>query len=110
MPDKGEVNTKPSVTIPDQVESLQTILERHAQGQPLAFKPNPVYLEELQIPDFKNMDLAEVDEYRRMYQQQIDDNLKKRAVLEVLMKNRKSDEDKPNQDPKADEKADNGGV
>ena len=55
---KGEINTKPSETIPDQSVTPQELLRRYATGQPLGFKAcTPVYDDdETDIPELYKMD------------------------------------------------------
>ena len=54
---KGEVNTKPSETIPDQSVTPQELLRRYATGQPLGFKTcTPIYDDDTEIPEFYKMD------------------------------------------------------
>lgn len=58
----GEEGGGISETVPDQSLTLRQLLTRYSQGQPVSgFEPT--YSEEF-IPDFRNMDLAEVQEYR----------------------------------------------
>lgn len=66
FPDEGEINIMPSKTIPDQSLSIPDILKRYAQG--LSFNGVQVgeYDEENpDLPDFKKMDLSEIDEFRK---------------------------------------------
>lgn len=55
----GEVNTLPSMTIPDQTMSIRTIVDRYTRGLPItAF--TPVYEgEDFYMPDPKTLDLVE---------------------------------------------------
>lgn len=61
----GEVNNKPSLTIPDQTLTLQQILERYAKGIGFAGSGGAVYDEDEggHIPDFRRMDLTEQHDY-----------------------------------------------
>lgn len=43
---KGEVNTNPSKTVPNQVEPLRTLLEKYSMGQPVGGWNNPIYQED----------------------------------------------------------------
>lgn len=59
-----EVNTLPSMTIPDQSLSVREIMDRYAKGYPLEGERTPIYEgEENDLPDLKHMDLAEKEEY-----------------------------------------------
>lgn len=58
----GEVNLDPSETRPDMAIPLKTLLDRHRRGIAVPLR-NPEYSDE-DFPDFKNMDLAELQEYR----------------------------------------------
>lgn len=54
-----EVNTLPSMTIPDQSMSVMELMTRHANGQPLTqHQPSP-FDGDLDFPDFSRMDLSE---------------------------------------------------
>lgn len=60
---KGEVNTLPSKTIPDQSMTIKQILERHSRGLPMLGQKVPMYddTEELTV-DPRTMDLTDVQE------------------------------------------------
>lgn len=60
----GEVNNEPSVTIPEQTMSLKEILARHARGLPTTGREPIYHGDEDYLPDFKKMDLAEIQEYK----------------------------------------------
>ena len=55
---KGETNTSPSETIPNQSVTPQELLRRYATGQPLGFKScTPIYDDDgTEIPEFYKMD------------------------------------------------------
>lgn len=62
---KGEVNTEPSMTVPDQAMTIKEILQRFAQGLPLEGARVEIYDEDDEVeglPDLSNMDLAEREE------------------------------------------------
>lgn len=64
--DKGEVNKGKSMTVPDQSLSINDILRRYAKG--LSFNGIKVgeYDEENpDLPDFRKMDLSEIDEFKK---------------------------------------------
>lgn len=69
----GEVNLFPSLTIPDQALGLGEILRRFAAGIPMDIGKIPVFDEENDLPDFRKMDLAEREEWRERFQQELDD-------------------------------------
>lgn len=56
----GEVNSEPSMTVPDQTMSLRTILDRHARGLPITgVNEQPTYNEDAEGIDLKSLDLSE---------------------------------------------------
>lgn len=59
-----EVPDKVSMTIPDQTLSIRDIMRRFAAGLPIDGEKVPIYDgEDSDMPDLKNMDLAERQEY-----------------------------------------------
>ena len=58
---KGEINRKPSETIPDQAVTPQELLRRFATGQPLGFKSvSPIYDDDdIEIPELYKMNKME---------------------------------------------------
>lgn len=60
--DKGEINKGQSMTAPDQALTMRQIVQRFVQGRPLPSSGEPVYHEDY-VPDFKRLDLVEIDEY-----------------------------------------------
>ena len=58
---KGEINKKPSETIPDQATTPQELLRRYATGQPLGFRnTQPVYDDDdVDIPELYKMNKME---------------------------------------------------
>lgn len=64
FPEKYEVNTQPSKTVPDQSLSVQEILRRYARGLPLSDVKTPIYDgDENNFPDLSKMDLADREAY-----------------------------------------------
>lgn len=63
VPEKGEKNDKPSLTVPDQVMSIPELLKRHARGLPLGSGvKTPIFDGEediLQGVDFRKLDISE---------------------------------------------------
>lgn len=65
VPDTGEVNSQPSMTVPDQTMSVKEILEKHARGGVIGLGgKQEVYNGEEEIPDLKRMDLSEIAELK----------------------------------------------
>lgn len=58
----GEVNTLPSLTIPDQTMSLKEILDRYTHGLPFDDVRTPVYHGDVDVPDMSRLDLVEQHE------------------------------------------------
>lgn len=69
-----EFNTLPSETQPDEVLTVREMLERHVRGLPVSGSEQGVYLPEEVgfIPDFRTLDLTEIDEYRKSYGEAIE--------------------------------------
>jgi hypothetical protein len=64
FPYKGEYNTQPSLTIPDQTMELSQLIDRFTRGLPITtFKP--VYDETGDMPDPRRLDIAEYNEMRK---------------------------------------------
>jgi hypothetical protein len=57
-----QVFTQPSQTIPDQTMSMRTILERYARGLPVGGNDDIYYDEEDTMPDYRTLDLTEIQE------------------------------------------------
>lgn len=64
QPSKGEVNTMPSMTVPDQTMSLATIMQRYARGETLTGK-TPIWNELDTLPDLRTLDLAELEQIQQ---------------------------------------------
>lgn len=64
FPRGGEINNKPSLTIPDQTLPIKELLARFAKGLPVGVKV-PVYEgEENDMPDPKRLDLVDLQELK----------------------------------------------
>ena len=94
----GEVNTLPSMTIPDQTMSIRTIVDRYAKGLPVsAF--TPIYEgEDFYMPDPKTLDLVDRAELLENVKQEVE-SLKSRQWKETqdvenTVENLKNDVDK----------------
>lgn len=83
---KGEVNTKPSETVPDQNISLRTLLINHSRGIPSQVKMREGQYYGVEIPDIQ--DLNDVAEYREALNEQKED-LQKQVRTESEEKARK---------------------
>lgn len=75
FPKNYEVNEFPSETIPDQTMSMREILQRYARGLPLEGERVPMYSEdpENDLPDMRHLDLAEQQEIREQYAEELKD-------------------------------------
>lgn len=62
----GEVNELPSDTVPDQVLSIQQLLDRHRRGQKVDGY-TPVYESDtgIELPDIRSLDLTELEDLKR---------------------------------------------
>lgn len=61
------------MTVPDQTMTARQILDRFAAGMPAsAHVYTPTYNGDKYVPDFKNMDLADIEEYRRQASEDIE--------------------------------------
>lgn len=65
-----EVNTLPSMTIPDQTMSIRTIVDRYTRGLPVTGF-TPVYEGEEYFPDPKTLDLTERHELAEQYKAEV---------------------------------------
>lgn len=59
FPVQGEINTKPSLTIPDQSFTIEEIYRRFAQGRPMNIEREPIYDGDVMLPQWQKLDLAE---------------------------------------------------
>lgn len=73
----------PSVTVPDQAMSVKEILDRFARGLPLGGVRVPVWDGEEEVPDFRKMDLADVETFMRENKQEIEYLQKELEALEA---------------------------
>lgn len=79
---RGEVNTKPSLTVPDQTMSIKEILERFARGLPFQAGKVPIYEGEEEIPDLRTMDLADIQELTESAKENLENQKEKYAKLQ----------------------------
>jgi hypothetical protein len=84
-----EVNTLPSLTIPDQTMSIRTILERHSRGLPIDGVKTPIWEgEDNDLPDWRRLDLAERQELAHLYTNEINDIKQKYNKVDKLDENK----------------------
>lgn len=74
---KHQKFTQASQTIPDQSLTMRQLFDRYAKGLPLEAKDPVYYGEDDEIPDFKKMDLTEIDEYKKNLSADIEEKLEK---------------------------------
>ena len=75
-PNDLETNDEVSMTIPDQVLSMQQLLERYVAGRDVQFRQDAVYeqhLYSMEMPDPRQMDKVEKEMYTRQMRQMIHD-------------------------------------
>lgn len=67
-----ELNTAPSLTIPNQAMSMKEIMSRFVSGQPINASQRPeVWDGEEYYPDPSTMDLAELEQLKEQYREEI---------------------------------------
>lgn len=71
FPSDAELNTKPSLTVPDQSMTIAEIMRRFAQGLPMEGQKVPVYNGDTEVPDFRKMDLVDIQELRERNEENI---------------------------------------
>lgn len=94
--EKGEINSTPSVTVPDQSMTPQYILETFARGQvPDVGNAQPFYSEDFDFM-IQGLDLVELDELREEIQEQIDNgNTDLQALYAEINRRQQPPETKP---------------
>lgn len=78
--DHGEVNTLPSLTIPEQSMTVMELMQRHSAGLPLTGHRIPIFEGEDTMPDLEKLDLSE--RYALMEKAQKEFNELKQKQLE----------------------------
>lgn len=69
---RGEVNTMPSETVPDQTLSIREIMVRYSRGLPIDGAKVPIWEgEENDLPDPRTLDLAERQELAAEFEEEI---------------------------------------
>lgn len=83
-----ESNYLPSVTRPGMALTVEQILERFSSGHPLPNYPNLVSTgDDIHYPDFRMMDMVEIDEYTNKVNHDIFENTEKlKAIREEILK------------------------
>lgn len=82
-----EVNTKPSLTIPDQSMTIREILERYARGLPLGGQKVPIYNgEDDDMPDLERLDISEKHELFESVKDEIESLRKKSYPMKTIPK------------------------
>lgn len=86
FPKDYEVPYGESETVPDQSMSMREILSRYARGLPVSagMREDAYYDEDSQFPDTKGMDLAELQELRMQYSEEL--NQVKRRIADAAAK------------------------
>lgn len=101
-PDAGRKLDPLSKTIPDQALTLRQLLDRYAKGMPLVGNPaTPVYDgPDVDLPDWKTLDLAEREDLIKNNQAEIDsiqrklsEQEAKKAAKKALDEERRTQED-----------------
>lgn len=95
----GEINTDPSMTVPDMSMSIQEIMQRHVQGRPYPKgNKNLLYTGDVPSPDTRTMDITEIDAMKER-------NLELIRDQHAEIKNRQELRKKANAEKRAKQKA-----
>jgi len=76
----GEINTLPSLTIPDQVLTMDELVRRYVRGDPNVTQFQPVYSDNDDLPNIETMDEMEKLEMARALK---DRNISDLAVMKA---------------------------
>lgn len=87
FPRYAEVNTLPSMTIPDQTMSLKVLLERFARGLKVTGEKFPIYHGEEAFPDLAKMDLSEIHALKK----QVDEDVREQQA-ELMRQQHEADQ------------------
>ena len=103
FPYKGQINNKPSETVPDQTMTMREILIRYAKGLPIDGEKTPLWEDgEGYAKDPETLDLAEREELAtqaREELQQINERIKaSKAKSDAKNKNKITDIESENQE------------
>lgn len=77
--EQGEINTRPSITIPDQSMTVREILDRHSRGIPITGQGVPQFLGDEYAPNAKMLDLTEIHAMRQEAKRLLDEYRKNEA-------------------------------
>jgi len=103
---KGEKNTMPSLTKPDQSLTVQQILDRFASGRPVGGGYEEVYYGgEDDPPHWERMDYAERQSYRENVQDELDKVKKDHAQKQREINRRKRKQQQRSTDVKEGDKS-----
>ncbi|QCQ85008.1 hypothetical protein [Blackfly microvirus SF02] len=86
FPKGYETDFGPSEAVPDQAMSMRTIFERFAVGLPLGGAKIPMYDEENTLPDIRTLDLAEIQEMKENFTNEIVQIKQKREAYHAWKK------------------------
>lgn len=82
-----EINTLPSLTLPEQSLSVKEILAHHTRGIPIDIGKVPIYHgDDVEFPDPRKLDLSELQQIREDFQREIAET---KAKYEKEMEERK---------------------
>lgn len=96
VPDKGEVNTLPSLTRPNQAMTVLEILDRHNRGIPVNVSQGmPMYYgDQFEMPIWEKMDLQERLDYLAEWKSDIQEAKKRYSDQQTeLRKKAKADQE-----------------
>lgn len=100
---KGEVQkNRELMTVPDNATSLREIIGRFAHGVPVTKAQSPIFNEEWEFDDLKNMDVLDIHELKQHVAEQVEN--KKEVVNEN--KRKLAEQQKRKADIQAKEKSD----
>lgn len=105
----GEINNKPSLTVPDQAMTIREIINRTNKGLPVTGVRVPMYneTEDGIMPDLRNMDISEIYELKKRIQK-TEKELRQKLEKEDLERKQKETEEYykkkfgPKPDPKTE--------
>lgn len=92
-PEKGESNNGTTMTEPDATLSIKELLLNHTTARPYR---EPIYLEEMEMPDLGRMDLVEIQEMYESNNQSIADLKSQQLEIAQERKKRLAEKSKQN--------------
>lgn len=98
QPAVGEINNSPSMTIPDMVPDIRTLIRRKAAGMSVPIFPAHYSPED--YPDFNKMDTVELIQYRTDLAEQMKDlefelHSASKVLEQIQLNKTKSEENEP---------------